>query len=314
MRRLDRLVAGCLPLLLSVFLGGCDTQTAPSSATASAADAMRIVSLSPAITQVLVELDLADRLVAVGDYDEFAPVDTPSLGRYVDLDLERLTMLEPTHVLSMTGSAGLPPRVVAMADGGAFELADLTYPTAVSDAVQLIREVGSAVDYDQQAAELAYRLDERLRAIRELTDGRPRPSTLLVFDPRGLMASGPGSVNDELLHLAGGRNAASEAAVAAPVFDREAILELAPDVVFVMDPGGAPWSGPSDPRMGLLADLEVPAVRDGRVVLLNDPGVLLPGPSMDITAVSMVVALHPSLAEAVAEAMADVDAAAEASP
>ncbi|MEM9884241.1 MAG: hypothetical protein AAF800_15110, partial [Planctomycetota bacterium] len=83
---------------------------------------LRIVSLAPSITQVVNELGLGRRVVAVGDFDELAPPKTPSLGRYVDLDLERLTTLAPTHVLAMTGQAGLPKRVGEMADAGRFAL------------------------------------------------------------------------------------------------------------------------------------------------------------------------------------------------
>ncbi len=284
-------------ILLSGWLACCDQSVTPRYTD----DQLRIVSLSPAITQVLIELGLGDAIVAVGDFDDLAPVGTPSLGRYIDLDLERLTMLAPTHVLAMTGQAGLPDRVRQMAEQRRFELADLPYPGRVADGIALTRQVGEAIGRgaktDKLADEMAYQLD-RFAA---LTAERDRPRALMIFNLERVMASGPNTVNDALLRIAGGTNAATDTTVTAPVFDREALRALAPEVIFLFMPGESPLVGIDDPRLDGLRGLSLPAMVNERVYLLNDPAVLLPGPSMMTTAVSMAVALHPDLAEPIAE-------------
>ncbi len=299
LRRLLLLVT-CALILLP---GGCDKR-GPDSGD----DSLRIVSLSPAITQVLIELDLGHAVVAVGEGDDVAPADTPSLGRYVDLDLERLTTLRPTHVLAMTGKAGLPPRVTELAGQGGFALSDLAYPDDVDAAVRLVADVGRAVGRPERGRLLAETVRRQLDDIAALTAQRDRPRVLVVFQTDPVTASGPGTVNDALLHIAGGLNAAADATVSAPIYDREALLALAPELVIVMQPGKPPLTGMDDPRLGTLRGLGIPAVEHGRVALLNDPAVLLPGPSMATTAASLAVALHPddaALAAALAEVMRD---------
>lgn len=279
------------------MLGSCGESGPPHYAD----DQLRIVSLSPAITQVLNELDLRQALVAVGDDDQLAPPAVPSLGRYIDLDLERLTTLAPTHVLAMTGQAGLPQRVTAMAAAGRFELADLPYPGDVASGLTLIEQIGDAIGRSERTQSLASEMRQQLDAIAQLTAERVRPRVLMVFNTRRVMASGPNTVNDELLRIAGGINAAADASVGAPIYDREALRALRPDVIFLLQPAAAPLTGADDPRLDVFAGLDLPAINNQRVYLLNDPAVLLPGPSIVTTAVSMAVALHPDLAEPIAE-------------
>ncbi|MEO0513690.1 MAG: ABC transporter substrate-binding protein [Planctomycetota bacterium] len=279
------------------WLASCDQNVRPSYTDQQ----LRIVSLLPAITHVLIELGLQDAIVAVGDYDDLAPLGTPSLGRFVDLDLERLATLAPTHVLAATGQAGLPERVNQMAEQGRFKLADLPYPGQVEAGIALIRQVGQAIGRETKTSKLAAEMEHQLDRFAALTAERDRPRTLMVFNLERVMASGPNTVNDELLHIAGGTNAATDTTVTAPIFDREALRALAPEVIFVLMPGEPPLVGMDDPRLDGLRGLSLPAMENQRVYLLNDPAVLLTGPSMVTTAVSMAVALHPDLAEPIAE-------------
>jgi iron complex transport system substrate-binding protein len=284
------------PVLLLIGLVGCGDVAPPLQD-----EQLRIVSLSPAISQVLGELDLAHAIVATGDGDTIAPPGTPSLGRFVDPDTERLISLAPTHVLATPGVNGLPPRMSDLESSGRFVLAEFEYPDTVADAVAIIPAIGRSLDRAERAERLAAAVHFQLEGIGRLTAERGKPSALLLFGLRPVMVSGPGTVHDELLTLAGGVNAAASLNASAPTLDREALLRLSPDVIFLLLPGEPPLRGPKDPRLAGLREVDVPAVRDGRVILLNDPAVLLPGPSMSITAASMAVALHPDLAGAVAE-------------
>ena len=295
---------------------------------------LRIVSLSPAFTQVLNKIGLGGAIVGVGDFDEMvrrrggepsggADVsgggDTfgggggvPSVGRYVDLDLERLVALRPTHVLASTGAAGLPAALVELAQRQGFAVVDLAYPQDVAGALELMEQVAAAVGRPGRGEALAAAMRHQLEGIAALTAGRPRPAALMVFSVPQVMASGPGTVNADLLRIAGGRNAAGDAQVSAPMLDREALVAAAPEVLFLMLPGQPPLTGLDDHRLTAFQGLNLPAIQreqnddeteNGRpgVVLLNDPGVLLPGPSMATTAYSMAVALHPELVEALTE-------------
>ena len=262
-------------------------------------DQLHIVSLSPAISQTLVEIGLADAVVAVGDGDDFFP-GLPSVGRFVDLDLEQLISLEPTHVLAMTGRQGLPDAIERLASRHAFELRSLEYPQDVSGCIASIVEVGSSVGRLAAGQRLAQRVAEDIEAIAGLTKSLDPVSTLVIFNDTPLMAAGPGTVLDELLSVAGGRNAAEGFATTAPTLDQEALIAIDPEVIVWLQPRAKGDSGQkADLRLG--AASRVAAVQNQRVYRIEDRAVLLPGPSIGRTAGSLAGVIHPDLQQPISE-------------
>ena len=158
--------------------------------------------------------------------------------------------------------------------------------------------LGQVLDRRQEAQGLARRFDQTLERIRALTGSRPRPRVLLVFKLDPLMVSGPGTVNDELLEIAGGVNAAADANAPAPVYDREGLLALRPEVILLLLPD-APPLGAQDPRLATLRGLAVPAVTQNRIVLLSDSQILLPGSHLPDIAGQFARAIHPDLVDGV---------------
>ena len=78
------------------------------------------------------------------------------------------------------------------------------------------------------------------------------------------MASGPGTVLDEVLRMVGGENAAARRqGRSRPTYDREKLLALAPDVILLIQPGTPPRQKRST-RTACLAEfrsLDIPAVK-----------------------------------------------------
>ena len=292
-----------LGVLLAVGAGfllwACD-RSAPEGAgiweaSESARSGPRLVSLSPAVTQWLDALGLRDAVVGVGDGDEMVRPGVPSVGTFADIDLERLAVLEPTAVLAMTDPAKLPASLTAAAKERGFSLNARPYPATLAEALKMGRFVGDAVGRADAAEALVEGVGARLDAVARATAGPPAVRTLLVFSTQPLQACGAGTVHDELLTIAGGVNVCDEALGSAPTLDAELLTDLAPEVVLVL----RPRAGSADLQAGALAGL------DAKVVHLDDPAILLAGPGMDLTAVSMAVALHPERALAVAQAFAE---------
>src|SRR5690606_4567405 len=97
--------------------------------------------------------------------------------------------------------------------------------------------LGELLGVPERAQALSRQMRERLERLRALTADREPPTVLLLIGTHPPMASGPGTVHDELLSHLGARNAAREASVSAPTYDREALLALAPDVILLLSPG-----------------------------------------------------------------------------
>ena len=74
--------------------------------------ASRVVSLAPSLTEMMSELGATDLLVGRLDAGELSPAlaGIPSVGRYGQLDMERLLSLQPDLILLWPGSVGAAQR------------------------------------------------------------------------------------------------------------------------------------------------------------------------------------------------------------
>ena len=123
----------------------------------------RVVSLAPSLSEIVLELGAEDLLVGVLDGGErpVALAKVPSVGRYGQLDMERLLSLKPDLILLWPGSVGPAQRE---------QLQRLNIPVYVAEPhsleqltaqVQAIAEqLGRAEAGHQRAAQLRQRLAE----------------------------------------------------------------------------------------------------------------------------------------------------------
>jgi len=106
--------------VLATLAAGCDkSQTAatapaatgPTTQAAPPATPVRIASLVPSATDLLIGAGMADHLVAVCKYDRSNPqaAGFPTAGDYQSTDWELLTQLKPTVMLVFMAPDHLPP-------------------------------------------------------------------------------------------------------------------------------------------------------------------------------------------------------------
>lgn len=314
---------GVLAAAVLLLVAGCDRAPDASVATTQPVPAdtgaMRLISLTPALTQMLVDLGQAHLLVGVGQNDAAAPSDAklPIVGTYLDPDIEGILALRPTHILITSGKEGPSRRLAAVALEHGITIANYRYPNSIEDVGRILMDedefisggngetvsLGTLLDIKPQAHSLKLGMLVRLGALNNATY-TPRPPNVLLLIGDGLMASGPGTVLNQLLTQINARNAAWDAAVPAPTFDREKLLAARPDVILFLLPD-APPLGPldQDERLASLRGLDIPAVKQQRIVLVNDPLVLLPSSSLDRIAATLARAVYPDQAAAIDTAM-----------
>jgi len=303
-----------IALALLFTLSGCGDDPSNNAAPLPADPTeQRIVTFAPALTKMLVDLGVENRIVGVAEHDDAAPAGVPMVGHFLEPNREKLMAVRPTHVLLMTGRDGPPGSLLRLAESFDFEVVSYAYPFTIDDVVDILADprtgVGAAVDRREQADQLAREMLRKLEALREITADRPRPRVLLAFgmEPT-IMASGPGSVNDQLLDYVGATNAAADASISAPTFSREKLLALNPEVIILLSPNSpALASIDTDARFAILRGLSIDAVETGRIGLLNDPLILLPGTHLADVAAQMARIIHPDLAPQIDQLEADLD-------
>lgn len=270
-----RRVALALVLSLAAVLVGVQ---APSAA--GQAPPRRIISLIPAITEMLFAIGAGDRVVAVSSFDRYPPeVETlQRVGALMDPDLERILSLEP-DLVAVYGSQVDLRRQLDRARVPLF-----TYSHAgLADVTTMLRQVGERVGLRERASTLAVEIERRLTAVRQRVAPRPRPRTLIVlgrepFALRGIYASGGYGFVHDMVEAAGGDNVFADVRRENVQATTELILARRPDVILELraEPLGAAAEQKELAAWRPLAS--VPAVRNGRVHLVIDLRTIIPGP------------------------------------
>jgi iron complex transport system substrate-binding protein len=249
----------------------------------------RVVTLAPSLTDMVVALGLADRLVGVTRYDDAPEVARlPRVGGFLDPNPEAILGLDPDLVLWVTDGGALP-QVRRLADvarsrrGSAFPI--LAVPiVSVSDVLAAARLVGKALGEGAAGERLAGDLAAGIERVRARTRALGRPRVLFVVGREPLVVAGPGSFPDELVRISGGENVI-RGDRPWPVYPLERAVAADPDLV--VD------AAVNEPAEGLARLGAIPAVRRGAVVRLSNDDALRPGPRMVRAAEALATSLHP---------------------
>ncbi len=241
-----------------------------------AAPPRRIISLAPSLTEIVYLLGRGTSLVGVTRYCNFPPAAKalPKIGGVTDPDVERVVSLAPDVVLCTTD--GNPrEKVLALEEMGipcfAVDPQDLRSVFATIERLGVL--LGAAGRGREEAAGLRRRA-QRVRA-RTASGGKETPGVLFVVSTSPVIAAGRGTFMDELVRLAGGRNAAAGFAGRYPRLSVEDLVSLRPDVIFIAGMTGVERFGPEVTRWR-----EIPAFRDGAVHTLDGDIVTRPGPRL----------------------------------
>jgi iron complex transport system substrate-binding protein len=255
----------------------------------------RIVSVIPAVTEMLFAIGAGPQVVGVGSFDEFPPEirTLPRVGALLDPDLERILALRPDLVVVYESQADFRR-----------QLERASVPTFVykhaglADITQTITALGSRVGRDTEAASTVRLIESKLKDIRTRVQGRPRPSALVVFGRdalalRGIYASGGVGFLSDMLEAAGGTNVFADVAKQSVQATTELILARRPEVIIELRPQSMTPQDQKNEMAAWRALSGVPAVRTNRVVILADQRTVVPGPRVAEGTELLARALHP---------------------
>lgn len=291
--------------LLAACGGGRDAARAPSGTAADSAvslvddagrtvtlprPARRIVALVPSVTETVVALGAADRLVGRTDFDRGPAVDRlPSIGGGLDPSIETLVSLRPDLVLGWetSGRPELRERLTAL---GIPVFSIKTEDT--TDVFRALRNVGRLTGRTRAADSLAASLRRELDQVRASVAGAARPSVFYLAWNDPPLTAGPKTFVSQVIEVAGGRNAFADATALWPTVSLEEIVRRQPDFV-VVPLGEQPSRVEAMKRAPGWRELR--ALREGRAVQVPADVVNQPGPRLAEAARAMRDAIHPEL-------------------
>ncbi|HSV31152.1 MAG TPA: helical backbone metal receptor [Atribacteraceae bacterium] len=240
--------------------------------------AQRIVSLTPANTEIVYFLDLDPLLLGVTEYCNYPAEarEKERIGSLIDVDLERVVALQPDLILA--GSLTTPEAVERLVSFG-FPVFVLD-PGTVTESLEAIDQVAQIAGIAEQGAARIRELADAIEYVTGWSKGIPeeqRPDVLHIIWHDPIWTVGGDTFVHQFIEMAGGRNLTADLTGYANL-DLEELLRRNPSIITVDDDHGDEQSLPflfvtTDPRLH-----PVRAVRDGRVYRVDSDIVSRPGP------------------------------------
>lgn len=256
----------------------------------------RIVSMAPAVTEMLYAVGAADQVIGVTEYCNYPPEATEKekIGGFSikSISLEAIVALEPDLVLGVTSMHAELQAPLEAAGQRVVMLRNSTY----SEVFSSLYTVGELTGHAGTASELISDLESRTQAVVSKVETIPEDERKTVFweiwdNP--LMAAGSSSFIGQSIEMAGARNVVADAQGDWPQVSLEEVIERNPDVVISSNShGGKQGIGDIAQRPGWN---QLEAVREGRLYLLPDDLLSRPGPRV-VDGLEMVARLvYPEL-------------------
>jgi iron complex transport system substrate-binding protein len=280
-------------LATAFTLAGCKQAETPSSAaTDDFGDSVRvgrtptrIVSLSPATTEILFTLGAGSRLVGRTKYDLWPDSAKliPSVGDGIRPNVEAVLAVHPDLVVIYASADNRPARTRFRA-AGVNTLA--LRGDHISEFGRVVRLLGATIGDTAHAKTLSDSVYHTLDSVRIATRSLPKPTIFWHVWDAPVITIGAGSFMNDLVDIAGGKNVYADIKSPSGTVSLEDVSRRDPDVILAGPDGKHQIE--SDPRWRI-----VRAVREGRIFVVDTGVVARPSVRLGEAAVLIANLLHP---------------------
>jgi len=255
----------------------------------------RIVSLTPATTEVLFAVGAGARVIATTDFDDYPPeaVALPDVASFQGVDVEKIVGLEADLIVAGGNGFNSPDALTKLRGLGIPVL--VVYAPDVATVLRDIELVATAAGEPAAGAAMAARMKDEIAAIGEAVGvgGRgPRPRVFYELDAtKEIYGPADDSFIAEMIYLAGGDpiTTGSRTVFSIPL---ETLLTADPQVIVLGDAnyGTTPEIVAARPGWGGMT-----AVKDGAIRPVNDVVVTRPGPRLVEGLRALALAIRPAV-------------------
>jgi iron complex transport system substrate-binding protein len=297
-RHVGMLAAGLALLGLAL---GCSESEPASPAGGGGERPLRILSLTPNVTEILFAMGLGDRVVGRSTCCDEPPEARalPAVGDTLQIRLNEIIRLEPTVAFLLARPEAVKhDAVLRRLEGLGIRVVPLQ-ADRMDEMFEAIRTIGRQTGRQDAARALVARIESDLEAVRRRVAGLTRPRVLFAFPmtvgSARVMVAGRGTFVDGLLDVAGAENAYPRQAHW-PTISPQQVVELAPEVVIINAVGDDTRPDRLEAiRAGWASLAGVPAVARRRVHILTEPYLTIPGPRVGQAARLLAETIHPEL-------------------
>lgn len=269
--------------------------------TTTVTDTSRIVSLTGDITEIIYELGLGDRVVAVDITTTFpsAADDLKRSGNNVGfgqaLTAESVLRYEPTLVL---GDESIEPtETIEQLRNAGVPVVILEYQTTLPGVEAKIREVAEILGAVEAGEELSQRVMSEIDAAQDRAaqaPTQPRVAYLYTRGPSVLLLFGNGLPTQALIEGAGAIDVGAALGEGAIPLTPEALIAAAPDLI-VLPESGVEGLGGIEGILEIPGVAETPAGRDRAFLAYDEAYFFNLGPRVGMALNEFVTDLYPDL-------------------
>ena len=258
------------------------------------AEPSKIVSLTPAVTEILFALGAGSRVIATTDFDDYPPaaVALPDVASYTTVDVEKIVGMEADLVIAGGNSFNPPEAITRLRSLGVPVL--VVYAPDIAGVLADIELIGSAVGLADEATAMTATMRAGFDAVAAATAGLAKPRTFYELD----VTLGPiytvadGTFTETMIESAGGDpiTSGSTTDFAIPL---EKLITADPELILLGDGAYGVTAAQVKARPGWNV---MTAVKAGAIRPVNDLIVTRPGPRLVEGMRELALAIHPDLA------------------
>ncbi|KXB02854.1 hypothetical protein AKJ43_00345 [candidate division MSBL1 archaeon SCGC-AAA261D19] len=197
-------------------------------------DPKRIASLSPSITEILVELGRIEELVGVSCWCKpyLKGTKKPVFASVYKANYERLEEIKPDIILT---TSGVHRNLALELHSKGYKVSPAPFPNNLFGIINNVLVIGTLVDRQREAYELVTKLSTELEKVRaDVGYGRgPRVYTE-VWPQKFSTTFGGLALTNDLIHVAGGYNVFSDKAQTYFKVDFNEVTTLDPDLIVLL--------------------------------------------------------------------------------
>jgi len=285
-------------IVLSYFVTGLHAQA--TTLWPKQAQPLRIISLSPSITETLFALGAEDQLVGVTDYCDYprAATSLHRIGGGLNPNLEAIVSLRPDLVV-LSASQHKTINHLTQLNIRTLAVKSLT----LHDIRQTIIAIGQASNKQREAMSLLSRFDAQLEMIQQQISGLPRPRVMISMghsignnDFKQFYIAGQQDFYNDLINLAGGENVYQKPFPKVPAISLEGLFHLNPDIIIDIFPEADDHTASIEQvRQQWLRLGQINAIKHDHLYIIEADYATIPGPRIIQLLADFAAIIHPEI-------------------
>lgn len=257
----------------------------------------RIVTLAPNLTEIVFALGLGEKIVAVSSDSDYPPdaKNKQTIGSFWQPDIEAVIVAKPDLVITLWFE-----QQRNVADSlKRLGIDTLTLKiTNIRQLLEAVHQIGSAAGCRQNAKQLAQTLQNQINDLKIKCNSQSKPKVLWVIQTNPLRVAGRNTFKNEIIEIAGGKNAIGPTIQQYPQIDTEQLLLCQADVIIqsAMDKKDIALQQKAA-HTYWAKKTNLPAVINNKIFVVDSDTVQRLGPRLPDGIKTIAALLHPELSE-----------------